>query len=123
MSQYYYYPMQPSVPMHPGPVQSPDAQQHELSMLMDAAKTGAIIGATGAAAMQLHRHHQEGISLREGVQGTVKGALHVGLAATAATAVGQLFRNSSALSLAATLATGTAVMYVLNKPDEAKADE
>lgn len=121
MSHPYYYPMQPGGHMQPY-APNPQDPQYQLHVLLDAAKTGAVIGAAGAAAVQLHRYQQEGITWEQAARGTAKGALQVGLAATAATAVGRLFDNS-ALSLAATLATGTAVMYALTRPEEAAADE
>lgn len=111
----YYYP-----PMPYAPAKRKDARTWELQQLTNAAKNGAIIGGTGAAAIQLRRMQNEGIGWDEVAKGTLKGAAQVGLAATAATAVGSLFRNNQALSLAATLATGTAVMYVLNHETESE---
>jgi hypothetical protein len=119
----YYYPMQPGVPMQPVNQPAQYYYQYDMNVLLDAAKTGAIIGGAGAAALQLHRYHNEGITWQEAAQGTVKGAFQVGVAATAATAVGRLFGNHTALGLVATLATGTAVMYVLNKPKEESGDD
>lgn len=123
MSHNYYYPMQPGMTMPQAMTQQSTQQQQELNLLLNAAKTGAIIGGSGAAAMQLHRYHREGIAWQEAATGTLKGALQVGVAATAATAVGRMFGNNTALSLAATLLTGTAVMYVMNKPKEEASDE
>ena len=114
MTQHYYY---QGYPMGYAP-EHQTAYQQELNMLMEAAKTGAIIGGTGAAAYQMHRYHNEGVSWQEAATGTVKGALQVSVAATAATAVGHMFGGNKALSLAATLVTGTAVMYALTKPKE-----
>lgn len=122
MSHPYYYPIQPGGYMQPNAPNPQDAQQHQLNILLNAAKTGAVIGAAGAGAVQLHRYQQEGITWDQAARGTLKGALEVSLATTAATAVGSLF-NNSALSLAATLATGTAVMYVLTRPKEAATGE
>jgi hypothetical protein len=122
MTHPYYYPMQPVAPMQPNVPQNPYFHPADINVLLDAAKTGAMVGAAGAGAVQLHRYQQEGISWQEAYRGTVKGALQVGIATTAATAVGRMFDNK-ALSLLATLATGTAVMYVLNKPKEEAADE
>ena len=115
----YYYglqQMQPGGYMQPG-MTPEQAQQYQLNILLDAAKTGAMIGATGAAAMQLHRYQNEGVTWQEAARATATGALQVGTAVTAATAVGRLF-NNSALSTIASLATGTAVMYALTRPKE-----
>jgi len=126
MTHYYYNPgaymqngMQPA-----NHANGMTQQQYEMNVLLEAAKTGAIIGGTGAAAMQLHKYQQGGMTWQEAATGTVKGAFQVGVAATAATAVGRMFGQNNALSLAATLATGTAVMYVLNRPKpEEQTDE
>lgn len=113
-----YYPMQPMGYMQPHDLQ----QQQEFNLLMNAATTGAVIGGTGAAAMQLRRYQQGQATWQDAARGTLKGALQVSVAATAATAVGRMF-NNPALSLAATLATGTAVMYVLTREQEEAVDE
>ena len=129
MTHHYYYPMQAGPQpgeqaggyMQPGMTYE-QAQQYQINMLLDAAKTGAVVGGAGAAAIQLHRYRRDGISWQEAARGTLEGALKVSVETTAATAVGRLFDNS-ALSLMATLATGTAVMYALNRPREEAVDE
>lgn len=114
---HYYYPPLPYARQN-----AADSRSMELRQLAEAAKTGAIIGGTGAAALQLRQMQQQRIGWQQAARGTLKGAAQVSLAATAATAVGNLF-NNKALSLAATLATGTAVMYALNKECEETCDE
>ena len=126
---HYYYPMQPMAPMQPVAPAQPHVpqthwyQQPDMHYLLDAAKTGAIIGASGAAAMQLHRYHNNEVTGNEAYRHTLRGAFQVGLAATAGAAVGRMFSSNSVLQAAAALATGTAVMYVLTKPDAETADE
>lgn len=102
-------------PMNTYPAQAAGTpQQQDLRMLMDAAKTGAIVGTTGAAAVNLHRLRQQEIAWQEALSNTVKIGFNTGVATAAATAVGRMFTPNSVLSLAATVITGTAVMYVLN---------
>lgn len=96
---------------------------YDYSVLVHAAKTGAIVGAAGAAAMQLHRYRQEGTSWRDAASNTAMGAMQVAVATTAATAAGHMFKKNSLLSLAATLVTGTAVMYSLTHTRENSTDE
>lgn len=117
----YYYQMQNSVSAPAG--LSNYIDPYDYSVLANAAKTGAIVGAAGAAAMQLHRYRQEGTSWQAAASNTAVGAMQVAVATTAATAVGQMFKQNSLLSLAATLATGTAVMYALSNTQEKSTDE
>lgn len=102
-------------PMNTYPAQPAEIQPHQdFRMLLDAAKTGAIVGTTGAAAVNLHRMRQQEIEWQEALSNTVKVGLSAGVATAAAAAVGRMFAPNSVLSLAATLVTGTAVMYTLN---------
>ncbi|MFP4154387.1 MAG: hypothetical protein ACOC00_07165 [Halothiobacillaceae bacterium] len=123
----HHYPMQGAYPvaqagavygsgMYPSQMDQ-EMQRYQYQLLMNAAVTGAMIGASGAAAMQLHRRQQQGISWGEVGRGTVKGAFQVGVAVTAATAVGRLFNNPTWGTVAG-LATGTAVMYALTGPKD-----
>ena len=124
MSHYYHYghPMQPYA-ANPQPV-DPAMQQHQdMNLLLNAAKTGALIGATGAAAMNLHHMRNDGMSWQQAATNTVKVGVTAGVATAAATAVGRMFTRHPALSLAATLVTGTAVMYALNDNKPEAADE
>ncbi len=105
------YPMQPYNP--PNPIDPAQQQQQDMNLLMNAAKTGAVVGVTGAAAMNLHRMRNDGLSWQAAATNTVKAGFTAGVATAAATAVGRMFVRHPALSLAATLAAGTAVMYVL----------
>lgn len=86
----------------------------EWQTLLDAGKTGAVVGAAGAAAMNLHRMRRNGTSVRTALRSTVQAGVNAGIATAAATAVGRMFGHNPALALAATLTTGTAVMYVLS---------
>ncbi len=112
----HHYPIQPyhSHPSH---------ERQEIDVLLDAAKTGAVVGATGAAAANLHRIRHGEIDWQEAATQTIKVGFTAGVATAAATAVGRLFVRSPLLSLAATLATGTAVMYALNNPKREQEDE
>lgn len=110
MTQYYY-------PLAQMPYQQQQAWQerHDLKLLLDAATTGALIGATGAAAMNLHRIRNDETNWQRALSQTAKVGLTAGVATVAATAVGRMFMRYPALSIAATFATGTAVMYVLTE--------
>lgn len=90
-----------------------DPARQQYDRLFNAAKFGAVVGATGAAAHNLHRLRRDGISPQQAALNTARAGLGAGAATAAAAAVGGLFGRSAWLSLAATLATGTAVMYVL----------
>jgi hypothetical protein len=114
---YSMYAMQPYAP------QQQEMQQHDLQLLLNAAKTGAVVGATGAAAMNLHRIRRSEIDWQEALGNTIKVGFTTGVATAAAAAVGQMVARHPLLSLAATLATGTAVMYALNDQRKETADE
>jgi hypothetical protein len=116
----HHYPIHTMQPYAP---QQPSMQQHDLQLLLNAAKTGAVVGATGAAAMNLHRIRRAGIDWQEALGNTVKVGFTAGVATAAAAAVGQMVARHPLLSLAATLATGTAVMYALNDQQKEPADE
>ena len=88
--------------------------QPDLNRLLDAAKVGAMVGASGAAAYNLHRVRKQEIDWQQGLRDTAKVSLKAGAATAAATAVGHMFSKHPLLSIAATLTTATAVMYALN---------
>jgi hypothetical protein len=120
MNHYYYQnAMQPYAPQQADPVQQ---QQQDMSLLLNAAKTGAIVGGTGAAAMNLHRMRQDGLAWQQAATNTLKVSLTAGVATAAATAVGRMFVRHPTLSLVATIATGTAVMYALSDKTSADAE-
>lgn len=98
-------------------------RQPDVGVLLDAAKTGVIVGSAGAAAANLLRMRQQEIVWQQALSNTLKTGLSVGVATTAATAVGQVFAQKPLLSLAATLLTGTAVMYALNNLQQEKDNE
>lgn len=111
-------------PMNAYPARTAETQQHEdFRKLLDAAKTGAVVGTTGAAAVNLHRLRQREIEWQEALSNTVKVGISAGVATAAATAVGRMFTPNSVLSLAATLVTGTAVMYTLNSSKQEQDNE
>lgn len=91
-----------------------DANTYQYHHLMNAAKFGAVVGAAGAAAYNIRRMREEGLGWQQATLDTAKVALGAGAATAAATAVGSLFQRQPLLGLAATLATGTAVMYVID---------
>lgn len=97
-------------PYPPGSVHPTDWQ-----VLVDAAKTGAIVGTAGAAALNLHRMQREGISWQAALRGTAEAGLYAGIATAVATAVGRMAGPNPLLTLAATLTTGTALMYALTR--------
>ena len=122
MNPYQYpYPMQPYSP--PNPADPTQQQQQDINLLMNAAKTGAVVGATGAAAMNLHHIRNNGMSWQDAATNTVKAGFTAGVATAAATAVGRMFVRNPTLSLAATLVAGTAVMYVLTDKKKEADDE
>ncbi len=107
------------------PVSQPQQREQQLSEVLEAAKNGAIVGATGAAAASLHQLRQNRIGWQEALANTARVGAAAGLATGAATSVGQVLRKHPLLSLTAALATGTAVMYYLNqeKDQEDQNDE
>ncbi len=113
------YPMPMSQPV----VDDPWLQQRELHQLLQAAKTGAIVGATGAAAVNLHKLRADQTDLPSALKQTAKAGIAAGAATAAATAVGRLFVRHPTLSLLATVATGTAVMYALTARPKESHDE
>lgn len=110
MSQRYH--------MAPYPVWESEREQQDLDLLLKAAKTGAVVGATGAAAINLHRMRRNEIDLQAALSDTVKAGFNTAVATGAATAVGRMMGGNSWLNLAATLVAGTAVMYALTERSE-----
>ena len=84
--------------------------------MLEAGKTGAVVGLCGAAAANLHRLRQDQVSRQEAAMATLRTSAASGLAAAAASVAASQFR-SPALSLAATVAAGTAVMYAMTARD------
>ncbi len=118
-------------PTYPTPI-SRDSLQHDprytatyqdrWHSILNAGKTGATVGTAGAAAMNLHRMRQEGLSLQAALRSTARAGVNAGIATAAATAAGWMFRQQPGAKLAATLATGTAVMYVLTRQEQENTD-
>jgi hypothetical protein len=84
--------------------------------MLEAGKTGAVLGLCGGAAASLHRLRRDEVSRQEAAMATLRAGAASGLAAAAASLVASQFR-SPALSLAATVAAGTAVMYAITARD------
>ncbi|MCF7992382.1 MAG: magnetosome protein MamC [Thiohalocapsa sp.] len=88
-----------------------------LGNAVELGKFGAVVGVCGAGAANLHRLQAQQITGSEAVVDTLRTGVAAGLATAAASLVaGQL--RSGTLSLAATLVTGAAVMYLLQGPPE-----
>ncbi|AGA32308.1 hypothetical protein TVNIR_0607 [Thioalkalivibrio nitratireducens DSM 14787] len=117
----HHYPMQvlSPYPQHPAALQP----QQELNRLLDAARTGMMVGGAGAAALHLHRMRDQGIGWQEALGSSVKTSLQAGVATAAASAVGRMFAGNPVLAAAATLATGTAVMYALTARQQESSHE
>ena len=91
-------------------------QQQEVSWLLEATRTGMIVGGAGAAALNLHRMRDHGMGWQEALGTTLKTSLKAVTATAAASAIGRMFAGNPAFAVVATLATGTAVMYALTSP-------
>ena len=87
------------------------------------AKVGAVVGACGAGAQNLRRYQDQEVDPATAITATLKASLAAALAAGTAGLVASQFRSSPTLSLLATLATGTAVMYALNQVTRAQTDQ
>jgi hypothetical protein len=81
--------------------------------LVELGKLGAVVGLCGAGAHNLWRLHREEIDAATALTDTLRVGLASGLATATAGLAASAFRPSSLLALAATLVTGTAVMYAL----------
>ena len=82
-----------------------------------------MVGACGAGAQNLRRYQDQEVDPAAAITATLKASLAAGLAAGTAGLVASQFRSSPALSLLATLATGTAVMYALNHLTQPQAEK
>ena len=89
--------------------------------LVEHGKFGAVVGLCGAAAHNLRRLRRDEIEPAKALADTLRVGVASGLATATAGLVASAFRPSSVLALAATLATGTAVMYALNQESDAPA--
>lgn len=78
------------------------------------ARIGAVAGLCGTGARNLYRLRNEEITRSEAAMDTLRGSLTAGLAAGAASAVSSGIHNP-ALRLIAGIATGTAVVYGLER--------
>lgn len=101
--------MNPYYPMAPKPVPLSPASASYVEM----GKIGAVVGLCGAGAGNIRRVRNHEIGSGEAVVDTIRTGVASGLATAAATMAAGQFRSST-LSLLATLATGTAVMYALS---------
>jgi len=89
------------------------------SGLVEMGKLGAIVGICGAGAHNLKRLRREEIEPSNALADTLRVGVASGLATATAALVAGAFRPSPLLSLVATLATGTAVMYALSQESTA----
>lgn len=80
---------------------------------LELGKLGAVIGLCGAGAANLRRWQAEEVTGSEAMIDTMRTGVATGLATAVAALAASQFRGPL-LSLAATLATGTAVMYFLS---------
>lgn len=87
--------------------------------LIELGRLGAVVGLCGAGAHNLRRLRREEIEPAAAVADTLRVGVASGLATAAAGWVASAFRPASLLALAATLATGTAVMYALDQRSDA----
>jgi len=91
------------------------------SSLVELGKLGAVVGLCGAGAHNLRRLRRDEIEPGKALADTLRVGVVSGLATATAGLVASALRPSSLLALAATLATGTAVMYALNQESDAPA--
>lgn len=122
-NHYFGMPMQPMQQPNPTQPANQISQQNEMDQLLSAAKNGAIIGGVGAAAINLHHMRNDGMDWKQAAANTVRSSFNAGVATAGASAVGRMFVRQPALSLAATLIAGTAMMYVLSEPKQELDDE
>lgn len=88
-----------------------------LGNAVELGKFGAVVGLCGAGAANLHRLQAEQITPGEAIVDSLRTGAAAGLATAAASLVAGQFRSGT-LSLAATLVTGAAVMYLLQGPHD-----
>jgi len=108
-----YFPQgysQPAYPMAPHRRQSTAPY---INSYLELGKLGAVVGLCGAGAANLRRLQADQVSSGEALFDTLRTGVAAGLATATAGFVANQFRAPS-LSLLATLATGTAMMYILN---------
>jgi hypothetical protein len=91
-----------------------------LGNAVELGKFGAVVGLCGAGAANLHRLQAEQITPGEALVDSLRTGAAAGLATAAASLVAGQFRSGT-LSLAATLVTGAAVMYLLQGPHDSDA--
>ena len=120
MTQYHY----PAIPMHQQQANAVRFQSQwpstpSTNSYLELGKFGAIVGFCGASATNLRRVQDNEISSSEALFDSLRTGVAAGLATATAGYVANQFRGSF-LSLAATLATGTAVMYALNTESREK---
>ena len=92
------------------PAHYPSPHQNSL---VELGKLGALVGLCGAGATNLHRLRRARVDATEALVDTLKTGVATGVATATAGLVARQFRAPSLATLA-TLATGTAVMYMLN---------
>nr|MBS0020422.1 magnetosome protein MamC [Gammaproteobacteria bacterium] len=106
---YPAYAVMPYAPTYPHPSSGTPSQS-----LLRMAAVGAIIGAVGAASVNLRRLQRNEIEGQQALVNTLKVSASSALATAAATVVAGYIGGGPLVSTAVTVATGTGVMYVLN---------
>jgi len=91
----------------------PSKYPSEWQTLIEAGKTGAMVGTAGAVALNLQRMQREGIPWQTALRNTAQAGLYAGLATAAATAVSRMAGHNHLLTMVVSLTTGAAVMYAL----------
>jgi hypothetical protein len=111
-----YYPLT-HYPMTQGPYPGMPTYQsplpHSSNTYWELGKLGAVVGVCGAGATNLRRLQRAEINTGEALVHTLRAGVASGVATATAGLAGGQFR-ASLVSLAATVAAGTAVMYVLS---------
>ncbi len=102
-----YYPQQ-AYPL--APYQRPSSVPYT-NRYLELGKLGALVGLCGAGAANLRRLEADQVTRGEALFDTLRTGVAAGLATATAGFVADQFR-SPAISLLATLATGTAMMYI-----------
>lgn len=97
------------------PVQRQHAPERPV---VNAFKNGAMIGMTGATAINLYYYSKGQVAPDEAVKSVIRAGATTGLAAGAAKAAGTVFHDQPVLSFLASFAAGTAVAYALSQPEE-----
>lgn len=102
-----------SQPAHPITSHQRQSSAPGTNSYLELGKLGAVVGLCGAGAANLRRLQADKVTRGEALFDTLRTGVAAGLATATAGFVANQFRSPT-VSLFATLATGTAMMYVLN---------